>query len=228
MDKLQQLTFDLDIEKLRSKLLAKLKRDRQRAQSLLETAAPLIAPKGIYKASFIDEKGKDQVTINGISFQSRVLRRNLDPVGRVFPYVVTIGSELEGIAGSKGEMAEKLYNEMIGNYALVQSLDMLKEKLCASFGFDKISYMSPGSIKDWPIEEQRPLFSLLDGVEESIGVKLKESFLMIPKKSVSGIFFPTEVNFYSCQLCPRKRCEGRRATFSEELVKEYGLESETH
>jgi hypothetical protein len=83
--------------------------------------------------------------------------------------------------------------------------------------------MSPGSLEDWPIEQQRPLFSLLGNVEASIGVKLNKSLLMIPRKSVSGVYFPNEVTFYNCQLCPRERCEGRKAPYTEELAREYGI-----
>jgi len=86
-----------------------------------------------------------------------------------------------------------------------------------------ISRMSPGSLTDWPIEEQRLLFSLLGNVEASIGVKLSRSLVMIPQKSISGIYFPTEVSFYSCQLCPRKRCPSRKTGYDKEMAGEYGI-----
>ena len=54
-----------------------------------------------------------------------------------------------------------------------------------------------------------------------IGVTLSESFLMIPIKSVSGILFPKEIRFESCQLCPREKCAGRRAPYEESLWQEY-------
>jgi hypothetical protein len=79
-------------------------------------------------------------------------------------------------------------------------------------------------LADWPIEEQAPLFKLLGDVETSIGVQLTDSLLMLPAKSISGIFFPTEISFISCQLCPRKRCESRKAKFDDKLAGEYGIE----
>jgi hypothetical protein len=45
--------------------------------------------------------------------------------------------------------------------------------------------------------------------------------LMIPRKSISGICFPTEVTFLSCQLCPRKRCPSRKAAYDEKIKKKY-------
>ena len=71
--------------------------------------------------------------------------------------------------------------------------------------------MNPGPLKDWPLGEQRQLFFLFGDVKQAIGVELTESFLMYPVKSVSGIIFPTEVNYENCQLCPRENCPGRRA-----------------
>jgi hypothetical protein len=50
-----------------------------------------------------------------------------------------------------------------------------------------------------------------------VGVRLTDSCLMMPTKSVSGIRFPTETSFESCQLCPRDDCPGRRAPYDSGL-----------
>lgn len=81
----------------------------------------------------------------------------------------------------------------------------------------KLSRMSPGSLEDWPIQEQRPLFQLFGLYAQQIGVCLTESLLMLPTKTISGIYFPNEVGFESCQLCPREGCPGRRAEYDAEL-----------
>lgn len=94
------------------------------------------------------------------------------------------------------------------------------------FGLGQLSRMSPGSLEDWPVTEQKPLFSVFGNVEDLVGVTLTESMLMIPRKSVSGIFFPTEVMFFSCQLCPRKVCPERKAPYEETLREKYGLRDE--
>jgi predicted transcriptional regulator len=77
--------------------------------------------------------------------------------------------------------------------------------------------MNPGSLTDWPLREQRALFSLLGDVQATVGVELTNSLLMVPTKSVSGIFFPAEESFASCQLCPREACPNRRAPYDPEL-----------
>jgi len=58
-------------------------------------------------------------------------------------------------------------------------------------------------------------------VKDLIGVELTDSFLMIPNESVSGIYFPAEVRFETCQLCPREICPGRRAPYDKNLLQAY-------
>ena len=212
--------MNLDEEEVRNKLQAV---DQQEVQNLLEITKPLISAKAIYKACYIDEKLEDAVIIEGIRLNSRVLRRNLEKVGRVFPHIITIGAKLEENVKVCTDLLEKYIIDTIGNIALIKARKYLEDHLCSKFGLDGLSYMSPGSLVDWPIEEQRPLFLLLEGVGESIDVRLTESLIMLPRKSVSGIFFPSEVTFYSCQLCPREKCEGRKARYNEDLAKGYGL-----
>ena len=142
---------------------------------------------------------------------------------QVFPFVVTIGNELLERAEASDDMLEKFYLDAIGNLALNKTRRYLENHLRDRFTISCLSHLSPGSLPDWPIEEQLNLFSLLNGVERAIHVRLTDNFLMIPTKSVSGIFFPTEMPFQSCQLCPRDPCPGRRAAYSEMLLKEYGL-----
>jgi len=203
---------------------AKLRAPRPEAiETLLSEALSLAEAKASFAVAYIEEKGTDEVVIDARRFRSRVLRKNLDTVGRVFPAVVTIGSRLEQKADRSEDLLEKYYLDMIGNLILAEARAYVSCHLCRRFAIDTLSWMSPGSLEDWPLEEQRPLFALLNGVEAAIGVQLTESLLMLPRKSVSGIFFPSETTFFSCRLCPRPRCEGRKARYDEKAVKEYGL-----
>ena len=65
--------------------------------------------------------------------------------------------------------------------------------------------------------DEKVLFDLLGEAPAAIGVKLLDSMLMTPTKSVSGIRFPTEETFESCQLCPMENCPNRRAPYDESL-----------
>ncbi len=223
MEILKNIPVNLDVKEIASKLRMQRTDNYDLAQTLLEIAQPLLTPKAIYKVSYVDEKTEDAVVINGVRMQSRVLRKNLDDVGRVFPYVVTIGDGLEKRADSADDFLEKYYLDSIGNIALTKARMHLENHLKTKFALGKAAFMSPGSLADWPLTEQKLLFSILDDVEEAIGVRLSEYLLMFPRKSVSGVYFPTETTFFSCQLCPRKRCEGRKARYDEKLSQEYGI-----
>ena len=223
MEILEDIRLDLNSKKIGEKLLVQETGNRGQFQVLFEAARTLITPKATYGVKYIDEKLEDAIVIDGICFKSRVLRKNLEMVGRVFPYVVTIGPGLEEKADASQDLLEKYYLDTIGNIALIKARKYLEDELRAGFAMEGLSFMSPGSLEDWPIEEQRTLFSLLEGVENAIGVKLNEGLLMIPRKSVSGIYFPTKTSFYNCQLCPRKHCEGRKAAYNEGAARQYGI-----
>ena len=223
METLENIDINLDLGEIGRRLHIKSGGDFSGVKRLVEVAQPLIKGRVFYRVCYIDEKREDAVTIDGVRFTSRVLRKNLDNVGRVFPYVVTIGDKLEEKISECEDLLQKYYLDTIGNVALVKTRKYLEDRLQARYAIDGMSYMSPGSLKDWPIEEQRSLFAILGDAEVSIGVRLNESLLMIPRKSVSGIYFPTEISFYSCQICHRERCEGRKARYNEKLAREYGI-----
>lgn len=220
METLGPITLNLDAKNLAAKLRTN---DWEEIQRILENAGTLIHAKAAYRICYVEERLESSVIIEGTRFNSRVLRKNLATVGRVFPFVITIGKGLEERAASTSDLLEKYYLDAIGNIALARARKYFEDFLRSRFCLDGLSYMSPGSLENWPIEEQIPLFSILEGVEGSIGVTLNQSLLMIPTKSVSGIYFPTETTFYSCQLCPREICEGRKAKYDETLARQYGI-----
>jgi len=197
--------------------------DVSEIQPLIEVAMALIEPKAIFEVSYIEDKLEDAVMVNGRHLTSRVLRKNLDQAERIFPFVITLGPKLGEKQADSTDLLENFYLDTIGNVALNSARKQLKRHLKSEFALEKISSMAPGSLPDWPIEEQAPLFKLLGDVDAAIGVKLSNSLLMLPAKSISGIYFPTEVSFFSCQLCPRERCESRKAKYDPKLAREYGI-----
>lgn len=184
---------------------------------LVAQAQDIGKPKGFYRAAFIESRTEDQVVIDGIVLTSRVLRVNLDRVHRVFPYVTTCGVELEEWSRSFDDMLQKYWADVIKEMALRTAIKYLHDHLIEHYHLVRMSRMNPGSLPDWPLPEQRPLFDLLGQGPGSIGIHLADSFLMTPLKSVSGIWFPTEESFESCRLCPRENCPGRRAPYDQNL-----------
>jgi len=192
-------------------------------QEVIEIVRPIAKPKAVYKVSYVDNKNADSLYIDGVRFTSRVLRVNLDKIERVFPYVVTCGRELDEIAIPPDDVMKYYCLDAIKQTVLVSARRYLEDYLKGNYALGQMSKMGPGTgaLGNWPITQQKGLFSIFGNVEDLIGVKLTENFLMIPIKSVSGIYFPTRIEFRSCQLCPRESCSERRAPYDLDLVKKY-------
>jgi hypothetical protein len=188
---------------------------------LIALAADLGRPKALYADCPVDPAGDDAVEICGVRFVSKLLCRNLDKVGRVFPYVATCGRELEEATLLDDDFMTPYIWDAIKADALQAAIRYLQYQLTARYRFPKLAQMNPGSLQDWPLEQQKPLFSVLGDVEAAIGVRLSEDCLMIPVKSVSGIQFPTVVSFENCMLCPRDGCRNRRANYDPDSAREY-------
>jgi hypothetical protein len=215
---LEDIRFEPDLERLKRKLRV---RDggssADRFARLVEAADAIARPRALYGVAYIESKRDDTVVIDGVQFESRVLRVNLEEAHRVFPYLATGGVELHEWAAAQEDTLQRYYADAIAEAALRQAQGALQQHLKERYRLGRTSTMSPGSLADWPIQAQRPLFALFDGAEARIGVRLKESLLMVPSKSVSGLRFPTEQTFASCQLCPRADCPSRQAPYDPEL-----------
>jgi hypothetical protein len=221
MSVLRDIPFHLSEEDFQKRIhLDRFPDSRDGVRELLRSALPLVRPKALYQVSYIGQRTETTVQIGEKLFTSRVLSRNLAEVERVFPYVATCGNELEARESETTDLFARFCLDTLKELALLAARDHLLEHLRASFGVRELSSMNPGSgdARLWPLGQQRPLFELLGDVEDAIGVRLTSSFLMVPNKSVSGILFPTEVRFESCQLCTRENCPRRRAPYSGELA----------
>lgn len=218
---LDNLKFQIDIEQLFNTLrMDKTHEGAEAVIKLAEEAQAIARPKVLYKPAYIESRGDNFVVIDGIKLTSRILSVNLKDAHRVFPYVVTCGTELEDWSNSIKDMLEKYWADAIKIQALHYAMKVFDSHLEEHINPGKTARMNPGSLKDWPISEQKHLFEILGDVKRLTGVSLTDSFLMVPVKSVSGIKFPTETNYENCQLCPRENCPGRRAPYNKDLYEE--------
>ena len=220
MEVLDKIPFELDIAGLQEHLHIEAdSEDSREFGALADEVRQVARPKALYTECYIEEKGDDSVVVGGVTFTSAVMRAKLDNVERVFPFVATCGREVDAVAVPPGDFVKRYWLDIIKATLLRFSIGHLEAYLDRRYALGKTASMSPGSgdATVWPIEQQRPLFSLLGGVEDLIGVKLTDSYLMVPIKSVSGIRFPTETDFRTCQLCHRENCPSRRAPFDAAL-----------
>lgn len=190
--------------------------------SLIELAEKIGHPKAAFALCFITNRDEDKVHINDVCFTSRTLALNLESTERIFPFVATCGHELDQGFLDKGDMIKEFWWDLIKTCLLVAANEYLNNYLIRKFLLGKIVAMHPGSgdVSIWPIEQQKNLFSLFDNADKEIGVQLTDSFLMVPNKTVSGIIFPSEKDFRTCEVCHRENCPSRHAEFNKYLWEE--------
>ena len=135
----------------------------------------------------------------------------------------TIGAELEESTSelfSKGELMLAYMLDGVGSVAIDSLVAQVQQLICQKArksGMMVGPRLCPGS-REWPLEEQRVLFSLLPA--EKIGVRLTERCMMIPQKSVSFCSasgheqvwkgLASEKVTSPCQLCSMVNCLYRR------------------
>ena len=122
--------------------------------------------------------------------------------------MATLGSRIEEAIRGNQDVLEQYYLETIANLALAEGVKELNLHLRRKYHLSQLYSLSPGSLSDWPLEEQKKVFLLLGRVEETLGVRLTEYMVMIPRISLSGILFPSDMDFLQCRLCQiRDRCQ---------------------
>ena len=189
-------------------------------ERMVSSAEAVASPKALCGVAYIEDRTENSVVIDGIDFSSRILAVNLAPVNRVFPYIATCGTELDEWAKQFDDLLERFWSEAIREAAMRVAFTAVDRYLESEYGVVETSRMNPGSLADWPIQEQVPLFQMLGYTEGQVGVRLTDSYLMLPTKSVSGIRFTAASDWENCMLCPRPVCPNRRARYDPTLFSE--------
>jgi hypothetical protein len=184
---------------------------------LFEKARPLIEPKAVYTSIRVSRLEDDLVySENGQTLRGVILADMLSGGQEIIPYVVTIGPKLENEISEEKSLLHSYLLDKIGDYALHKALVYLKSLAAERFedSGGAVSEFSPGTGTGelFGIEQQKPLFQILDGATESVGVHLTPSLMMIPRKSVSGVLAATVGEYVACAYCPRQ-CESRSTPF---------------
>jgi hypothetical protein len=215
---IDHITFKPDVKALFNELhIREGSPSARQVDGMLRQAQAIAQPKAIYHLALVEPVGNDEVLLDGVQFRSRIMRVNLDGVHRVFAYVASCGREIYDWAMAFDDPLERFWADAIMIAALGNAAEALDNHLQERYQPGALEAMNPGSLADWPMSQQIPLFSLLGNVSGAIGVTLTDSLLMVPTKSVSGVYFPTESGYANCQMCPRERCPNRRAVYDPDL-----------
>ena len=190
-----------------------------RIASLVAQVQTVIRPLALYRECRVERHNIQSVWIEGVEFTSHALAAMLKSVTHAFAYVVTCGREVDELIPPDGGVFEELALDTILNHLLRASCNEVEQRLGQRYQLGKTATMGPGAGDGelWPLVQQRNLFGLLGDTDALIGVKLTKENLMLPMKSLSGLLFPTEIDFSSCQLCQSQGCFTRNAPFDQTL-----------
>jgi hypothetical protein len=211
---LENISFSLNHESLVEELHVK-NSFMDEFRRLTEEASAIAKPKAVYKRAVLESFGDSYVVVDGVTFNSRVIRVNLQEASEFFPAVTTCGVELEEWANSFDDMLLNFWANALSEKAMRSAIVALELELKEKYNLESVSKMNPGSVVDWSTLEQHKLFSIIGDVKELIGVRLTKSSLMLPIKSVSGIWFSSD-HYENCMLCS-KECPNRKAVYDPKM-----------
>ena len=187
--------------------------ERSAAYEVIKDALPIIhrfgTPKAVIRWANVNSVDGDVTTIEGISFHSKVVADKLRGIPRVFLSVVTAGDGLDTCDDLEDDPFLDIFKGALLQHGMMYVVQFMQER----FGFDGSSRLNPGSLPDWPIENNFALFDMIGGLDE-IGVTLNTAGYIHPWNSTSQIHFPGN-GYENCSLCKRYDCIRRRAPFDD-------------
>jgi hypothetical protein len=156
-------------------------------------------------------------TINNLTFDiKKIVYGQLKKSESAAIFLCTAGEEIGKMsrwAMKSGDLLEGYIYDVVGSEIVEAAVDLMQndlEKSIASSGNKITNRFSPGYC-GWDVSEQQKLFQLLPGTY--FGIRLTDSSLMDPEKSVSGIIgIGKNVRHlpYTCNICDMKDCIYRR------------------
>jgi hypothetical protein len=158
------------------------------------------------------ENGK-QIRIDNVDFSpDKIVFHQLKHSEQIAVFVCTAGENISQWSKQMmddGDPLQGFMADILGSAVVETAIDIIQQKLhdeMEQAGFKITNRYSPG-YGGWHTSEQHKLFSLFP--KDICGIRLTDSALMLPIKSVSGfIGIGSNVRFnpYTCQLCEALNC----------------------
>ncbi len=219
--------FALDFEKIAPRVCLdpEDRQDREDFEALLEKARQLARPKALWKRCVVEaaETG-GRVRLDGVEFFSRTLAKLLAGKAEAWVYCATCGKESDALLSD--DPLARYWADEIRIELLQAALKALRADLESVHPGARLSSLAPGSGETeqvWSIAELHGVFELAEGAfADILGVELTDTFLMLPTKTVAGVFFVSEDDFLACEVCKRVNCPNRRAPFDEQKWMSFG------
>jgi cobalamin-dependent methionine synthase I len=188
-------------------------------RKLLKEMEPVCSIKAEYRVfpvEKVDDSGKS-IRINDLVFDvKKIVFGQIKKSDKIAVFLCTAGPEI-GIrsrtAMKDGDLLTGYVYDVIGSELVEAAGDLMQDSLqksMASEGKKITNRYSPGYC-GWDVAEQHKLFNLMN--DNFCGIRLSESALMDPMKSISG-FIGIGENLkqlpYTCDFCDLKDCIYRK------------------
>jgi len=190
---------------------------RRKLRLLEDRFNNLIEPYIHYRMVDFSIKDEGILRVQGtIDFTSKNLSEVMKHAEKLVCFIGTLGPGIEEEVDAliqNDELSEAYMLDAMGSVAvedLVDKFQLTIKKECERESKTVTLRFSPGYC-DWLLTEQKKLFSLFE--PEVISVKLLDSCLMQPVKSISGVFgiVPLGSALYNpCRSCDDRACKVRR------------------
>ncbi|MFC2097056.1 vitamin B12 dependent-methionine synthase activation domain-containing protein [Bacteroidota bacterium] len=186
---------------------------------LLNIAKEICKPKAgfVYFNNIVVNTESQNILINKKNFViGNKIKNALKSINSAILFVCTAGPEIENYSKKlykENNTIEGYIMDVIGSEIVESAMDYCQARFEASMNEKNLSITnrySPGYC-GWNVSEQHKLFSLLP--DNFCNIKLKDSALMIPIKSISGIIGigkNIKKRNYSCDICDQKNCVYRK------------------
>lgn len=184
---------------------------------ILSTLPQKITPRAGYVIiNSIDYPDKKSIRLQDVILNTEpIVTSQLKNADLMFVFLATIGDKMEKWVEelrSEGELANSYIADLIASAAAEKTADFIHDYITKEMKKNNMGVSnrySPGYC-NWHVSEQHKLFSFFP--KNFCGVTLKESALMMPIKSISGIIAAgrkVEWSDYLCDTCKVKDCTYR-------------------
>jgi hypothetical protein len=185
----------------------------------IENYQDLLSPAYSYMFCNIESvKGNCVDLGDSIILKSKIIAKLSERCHKMAVFALTLGSHLEDMVAHLAEhglVLQATVLDAIGSGATEKLAVHLEEKIkriVNAGGLITSQRFSPGYC-DWEVGQQEMIFKAMNG--DTAGIRLTESLLMMPRKSISGIIgigLPGNgiENYNPCNTCKKKDCPGRR------------------
>jgi len=184
----------------------------------IQSASQLIEPQYSYVIRDVERVEGARVFLGDVVFESRIIAKLMRRCQKAAIFAVTIGGLLERKVqqlAKEGRVLDAAIVDAVGSEAAERAAAAVQKRvseIANAQGLGISLRFSPGYC-DWDIRQQAMVFRALNG--RSAGIRLTDSCLMVPRKSISGVIGMSphggELEGWSpCKTCKQRNCPGRR------------------